>query len=274
MAKRIGLQSRRMTILVAAFMIFRADACEPVSIAPATLSNGVYCLVGDVDASGAYAFSLGRDVVLDCRGHRITDPTGTGEAGIKASGDNIVVKNCVVDGFAQQLYFDRATTNYRIVDNVLVNARSFSIGADGGQGLIARNIIRSPSPQVGTWTGVMTVNGDVVGNTLIMGPNSTSNGYNRFGMDVGDGVVAYNVITSVAAEEREFGAALTVAEQTVAYRNLLVTAHSQLQQGMACYGNPGPRLQNLIIGFSPGISSGCSGTSLEVGLRAASGRRH
>lgn len=271
MSRKAIIEGGRGATIITALMVFGANACEPVATAPASLSDGVYCLVGDVTASGAFAFSLGQDVVLDCRGHRITDSAGTGDTGIKASGDNIVVKNCVVDGFLQQLHFDGTTTNYRIIDNVFVNARSspesFAIGVDGRQGLIARNIIRSPSPQTATWTGLYAVGGDIIGNTLIMGRNSTSNGYNRYGMYADDGVVANNIITSVAAGAREFGAALTVGEQAITYRNVLVTAFSKLQQGMVCYGNPGPRLQNLIIGFSPYISSGCGDTSLETGLR-------
>jgi hypothetical protein len=267
----------------AGFAAFGAVACEPVIDTPAQLSGGVYCLATDVSIGGTPAFVLYGDTTLDCQGHRIRDLTSSTENAIQASGDNVVVKNCVFDGFDTQLSFKKPT-NYRIEGNISIGARSLPIYVfDGDQGLVAGNTITAPV-QGGDWSGAMIYGpADVVGNTVILpeDPGVGAIEY-RIGIhsyDNDGGVVAHNLVKKIVANpgdgmagSGEGGSAMSVGGRAIVYRNVMVkTQQAYPTNALSCYTLTGSQLQNLAVGWSsPDMS--CA-TQHQTGLKARARNR-
>ena len=222
-------QTRLAFTLFAGLASFGVFACEPVA-ERAELRNGVYCLDADVGLD-SLPFYIYDNTTLDCRGHRIKDIPAAVTSAVVAWGDNIVVKNCVFDGFHSQLDF-RDTTNYRIQDNLLINARSRSIVATGNHGLIARNVIRNP-PSMGILVSSLTstlgtlVATAVVNNTVILGgasaPVTGILTYSR-------GLVANNVVVLHPTPGQ--GGQAIASSLAVTYRNLMVAAPGSHAAGL------------------------------------------
>jgi hypothetical protein len=242
----------------AALAAFGAIACDPIPPDPAVLGNGVFCLSGDVDAVGVVSvFQLGSNTTLDCQGHRIRDASGaTSFAVYVYGGDNVVVKNCIFEGFSTQVRL-LGTTNYRLEDNQFLYARGWTIQSTGDEGLITRNTFRS-GPQQGQWTaGYVDGIADIIGNTIIMG-NAPSLGASdlREGFLVnGKGVVAHNLVQAIASPG---GAGLGIASGlSTAYRNVLVSTPGSYRVGLACYDGGGFRFKNFIVGSYPYSNIDC-----------------
>jgi hypothetical protein len=257
---------------------FGSIACERIPGSPGALGDGVYCLTADLDVSGMPAFILSGDTTLDCQGHRIRDLTSSTGNAVQAAGDNIVVRNCVFDGFDVQLAFIRPT-NYRIEGNVSIGARSESIYVfDGSQGLVAGNTITAPM-QGGDWSGALIYGqADVIGNTVIL-PNDPGVGALEFRIglhsyDNDGGVVAHNVVRKIAANpgtgtvnSGEAGVGMGVGGSALVYRNVLVTTPQSGLFGIACSTFTGSHLQNLVVGW-PYAYESCA-THHNTGLKAA-----
>jgi hypothetical protein len=263
---------------LAAVAAFGAIACERIPGSPGTLEDGVYCLTADLDVSGTTAFVLRDDTTLDCQGHRIRDLTSSTENAVQAAGDNIVVRNCVVDGFNTQLSFIRPT-NYRIEGNVSIGARTQSIYVfDGSHGLVAGNTITAPV-QGGDWYGALIYGlADVIGNTVILpkdpgvGALEFRIGFHSYAND--GGVVAHNVVKKIAANpgtgtlnSGEAGVGMAVGGSALVYRNVLVTTPQSGMYGIACSMLTGSHLQNLVVGW-PYAYESCA-THHGTGLKAA-----
>jgi hypothetical protein len=269
--------------MIAGLAAFGALACEPVTGRPEGLElrNGVYCLTTDVTSNGIVPFKLYADTTLDCAGHRITDASGTTHAAVMTEGDNIVVKNCIIQGFFYQLQFGTAT-NYRIEDNQLLDGRGDAILVGGmsppygGQGLIAGNIIRSPVPMEEGWSAIEIFLGiaDITGNTVLMGKDPNSATYTRYGIGTGEGgVIAHNLVTTVTSPG-EGGMAIDVHGPVVVYRNVLVATPGSYRSGYICDYGTGPFVQNLTLGFHPysNTEANCA-SSLQMGLKPGPGPR-
>src|SRR5436190_6022674 len=123
-------------VLAALFLAPAARAgtigCQSLAIPGDITQPGHYCV--DADATAAFTFSAiqihADDVVLDCNGHRLrnTDPA-IPWPGIRAEDrHNVVVRNCVVDGWHEGISFGSngtptGNTNIRIIDNQVLNFR-------------------------------------------------------------------------------------------------------------------------------------------------------
>ncbi|MGN6112381.1 MAG: hypothetical protein ACTHOC_05130 [Luteimonas sp.] len=232
---------------------FGVQACEPVSDVPAELSNGVYCLVADVNIGNAIAFRLLGDVTLDCQGHRIKDLTrATGNA-VVAEGSNVVVKNCVFDGFGLPLLFTGGAYNYRAERNTFVGSYSYGIIANnGGEGLIRANTFIAPTPLTRPWLA-MEINGvaDIVDNTVIDSAEPGQYGFSGImSYDNDGGVIARNLVQTISLGGWQ-GTAMNAGGRSFAYRNVLVSVPGSLRKGLVCQGGVGSVSENLIVGYGP-----------------------
>src|SRR5690348_11243686 len=106
--------------LFASIATFGAWACTPVTPDNNLLGYGVYCLDSDlvVPRDTSTALILASNSVLDCRGHKIRDPTSTGAFGVYVLNDanNVVLKNCVFEGFTYAVD-SMSVRNVRILNN-------------------------------------------------------------------------------------------------------------------------------------------------------------
>jgi parallel beta-helix repeat protein len=156
----------------------RADttACIGVTSLPATLvTPGRYCLSKDFDQvfAGEAIYLAGDDVVLDCRGHRIRTSGAPGTANGISSGSerrNVVVRNCVVDGFYVGIHLttasDAGTHGNVIEDNTIVNSNWAGMFIGGSNNLIQRNRVLQ---------GNATYNGSIRGLTIFSLGDATAN---------------------------------------------------------------------------------------------------
>jgi hypothetical protein len=173
------------------------------------------------------------------------------DAGVIAWGDNIVLKNCVVDGFGTQVLFTGAT-HYRIEDNTLVNGAGYSLIANGQQGLIARNIVIARVPRVSAVATAMEIEGvaDVIGNIVIQPKDSTllagewRQGILSYGND--GGVISDNIVSAVASPG-ESGTSMSAGGRSLAYHNVVATTPGSNRTGITCY-EAGSHGSNVIVG--------------------------
>lgn len=268
--------ARSMVGLLAGLATFDVTACVPIGAGDSlTLQDGVYCLVDDVvlDVNLVAVHMIG-NTTLDCQGHKISDPSGTARWGVKGSGDNVTVKNCVFDGFDVAIYFAPAT-NYRIQNNVSINARTSGFWASGSHGLIARNIVRAPASSY-NWAGI-GARGivDIIGNTVILGAfTPTDPSAYRVGIstdhDLGD-VVAYNEVQAFAAADETGPGISSSGPGPVIYRNVVVANPGAGRVGIECNGST--VLKNLIAGLEPAYSYCTPYYETDVGLKARARRR-
>lgn len=244
--------------LLAGLAAFGALACEPVSPGPETLTNGVFCLDFDVSVDES-AFVLGNDSVLDCQGHRIKDSSGYTQNAVVGNGDNIVLRNCVIDGFTTPVYF-YGVNSYRIEDSSFHDARATAIMAIGADGLVSGNTVSYPTRMGGESKGIVIYGiADIIGNTITkensvpgaLGEHVGIVSYNSHG-----GVVAGNIIRDfVGPNPGRRSAAIVVTDDSVVYRNVLVAAPGLGDLGVAC-SMYSVALKNVVVGF-PSPYEGC-----------------
>jgi hypothetical protein len=159
----------------------RAETVGCVGLAlPATITvPGHYCL----DADSSQAFSVwavainADDVVLDCNGHRIRNTDAASAwPGIRAEDRrNVVVRNCVVDGFHEGISFSTnggaGNADVQLLDNSLSNFRQQGIVAWGSTFRIEGNrITQGLGNDNGVNVGISLVSLDANGaGTIIRG---------------------------------------------------------------------------------------------------------
>jgi parallel beta-helix repeat protein len=125
----------------------------------ALVSSNHYCLDKDFDqAFTQTAIQVNADgIVLDCNGHTIRNTnqvnTPAGIAGY--SRQNVVIRNCVVDGFMHGISLgsssDTAATGNLIEGNTILNTRQIGVSAIGSHIRIERNRITNVD---GSYNGV------------------------------------------------------------------------------------------------------------------------
>jgi hypothetical protein len=141
-----------LALALAAPTAARAETtqCLVVPQLPAVLDmSSHYCLEKDfVQAFSQTALQVNADgIVLDCNGHRVrqTD-TAAGSAGIAGyDRKNVVIRNCVVDGFVVGINLgsssDTSGTGNLIEGNHILNARQVGLYAVGSHNRVERNCI-------------------------------------------------------------------------------------------------------------------------------------
>lgn len=195
--------------LVAALLMLSAGpavagTCTPITSVPQTLGNGSYCLNFDVGVAGQAAFNLQSDAVLDCKGHRIRDLSGGTGYGIRASGSNITIRNCVVSGFREAIVVGDSVA-YRITNNrvegTAATVRGIAVyGSDNG--VISNNQIINTVPLTQHYWGIFVNSGtvDVTGNIVsdaIAAPGSGASMYGIHSNYNNGGLIAGNLVRNV-----------------------------------------------------------------------------
>ena len=248
--------------------IFPAMACQPFGEG-VSLQDGVYCLTADVGLSNS-SLLLRDNATLDCRGHRIRDLTGSTNYGVLVRGENVALENCVFDGFEIAVNFSSAT-NYRIRNNVTINARFRAMVANGRRGSITGNVVRAPA-MAGDWVGIVfSGDADVLGNTVILGrysPVDELRGRNGIVWNRGDSaLIAFNDIQAVASDAEEGVGIETIGAGAVIYRNTITVTPGSNRIGIACWGSVS--LQNVVQGMPTPYSECEPYYDTGVGLRSA-----
>lgn len=264
MPDKSRIRARFLLVLFACFASFGALACEkidriPVDTGP-TLQNGVYCLAADVSLDWFESIRLRSNTTLDCQGHRIKDASGNASYAILSQGyDNVVVQNCVFDGFSKSIYLSDVT-NFRLRNNVSINARSEGLSVFRSQGSLRDNVIHSPATAY-TWSAIMILDGlvDVVGNTVILGDYTPvvalvpRNGIYLGGQS--SGVISDNLITADADADEAGAGVVSSSPDFVIYRNQVVATPGSQRTGIVC--GTSTSVQNSVHGFATPYS-GCS----------------
>lgn len=241
------------TGLFTIFATFGAWACTPVSAADTYVGPGVYCLESDLIVSRNPALMLISDSVLDCRGHRIKDATGTSPWGvmIMGQGDNVVLKNCVFEGFAFPVY-SVSITNLRILNNSFRATRSIAILGADMEGLIKGNTF-DISGSGGDITAINASGAvDIIGNTIVneQAP-PTGSGYLVSGIHAAEngGVIANNVIRNLRAAPMGYGVAIFSEGVAVVSGNVVVNQPGTGDRGIVCNGQA-KAVSNIVMGFA------------------------
>jgi hypothetical protein len=238
-----------------------AQACEPVPGVPATLENGKFCLNFDVGVGGVAAFTLGNDVVLDCKGHRIRDLAST-YAGVVVSGSNAVLRNCGFEGFQSAVSVLSTASYFRILDNTFLEPSVYAINSFGTDGLIAGNTISASTSDRHQWlirtSGIV----DIAGNAILNAEAPLSPEYGaRYGVSAyynDGGVISRNVVRNVAPASGEQGIAVHAnGGYPIIYRNILVATPGSGDIGMFCYGGDALSRANVVVGY-PHLVGDCS----------------
>jgi hypothetical protein len=242
--------ARIHALLLAGLASATASACEVVTSFPAHLSNGVYCLDSNIAIGNVTPFWINGDATLDCRGHRVRDLAipSQSDFAVVASGDNVILKNCVFEGFSVAVFFDRAT-NYRVEGNTVINAGARGISATGEQGSITANRIFNTHGHSSTYVAIeVWGTADLLANTIdYLASGSTDsqleNGIASYEND--GGVIASNLVRNLPDRK---GIPLWVEGQSIVYRNVVTTLPGSSEYALKCRQWGGVFLQNLFAG--------------------------
>lgn len=234
---------------------FGAWACTPVTPDNNLLGYGVYCLDSDfvVPRNTNTALILAGNSVLDCRGHKIQDPTSTGVFGVYvlSNASNVVLKNCAFEGFTYAVY-PTSVRNVRILNNSFRGARLAAIFATDTDGLIEGNTFAIS----GTGGDVVAISGsgilDIIGNTILSAqapPEASGHTVTGIVAAVHGGVIANNVIRNLRGAPGGFGVAIRAQGPAVIARNVIANPPGTGDRGIVCRG-PTTVASNVVIGFA------------------------
>jgi len=229
-----------------------AGACEVVKTFPAHLSDGVYCLDANVALDMDSQLFLESNTTLDCQGHRVRSLSPLGSTAVWGRGDNVALKNCVLDGWG--LIFTDAS-HYTISGNTVIDAGIQAIRVDGSEGSVKNNKIVNLVAPHGSFVGIYTSGVvDIVGNLVIDSRGSViDEAYDsRIGILVAGndgGVVALNTLKNIGQGEPN-GPAVRAIGRPIIYRNVIVSAPGITNIGLHCFDWAGMAVQNVIVGAS------------------------
>lgn len=136
----------------------------------AEIAAGTYCLRNDIDVaivSGPALQLVGPGITLDCNGFTIRNTAGArGGMAIEAGGDDVVVRNCGVQGFGQGIYAKGQRT--LVENNRLANLGAYAISSEGNDSRVIGNHIRDVGlDDVGGATAIQVYGvGEVSHNTI------------------------------------------------------------------------------------------------------------
>jgi hypothetical protein len=239
--------------ILACLASYGAQACEPVAGYHPRLNNGVYCLTSDIEVSDGYTgIIIDDDVVLDCGGHRITN-LGYSAYGISVFGSNVVVRNCVVEGFSTDIMLSPATRYFRIMGNTILSPGSVGISA-GDEGAIMGNVFYSAGADGGPRWFINAGTADIQDNLIVNGAAQPTAEYGaRYGISTfsnNGGVVARNVIRNVVPAYGSQGVAIHAgAGYPVIYRNVMSAPPGRGDAGMYCHDGAALSLLNTVVGY-------------------------
>jgi hypothetical protein len=241
--------------LFASVATFGAWACTPVTPDNNLLGYGVYCLDSDLVAprDTNTALILASNSVLDCRGHKIKDPTLTAVFGvyILTHARNVVLKNCIFEGFIQEVYSNSAR-DVRILNNSFSGAGVIAIFATDTDGLIEGNTFDIS----GTGGDVVAINGngilDIIGNTILSAqapPEASGHTVTGIVASVHGGVIANNIIRNLRGASGGHGLAILAQGPVVISGNVIVNPPGTGDRGIYCRG-PTTMVSNVVMGFA------------------------
>ena len=240
--------------LLAVFAVFGAQACEPVGGVPAQIENGVYCMTFDIGISGGIALTVGEDAVLDCAGHSIID-LGSSYTAISVQGSNVVIRNCIVEGFENGITVSSGADYYRVVGNTIRSPRTKAILAFGGDGAITGNVVSSSGIDGGhQWLIDAYGLADIQGNVILSAEAPATSTYGaRYGIRThssAGGVVARNVLRNILPSYGNQGIAIHASGgYPVLYRNVMNAVPGRGDIGMFCYGGTALSKLNTVVGY-------------------------
>jgi hypothetical protein len=205
-----------------------AGTCTPVTSAPQVLAAGSYCLDFDV-ASTQPVFSLGANTTLDCKGHRIRALAGE-YYGISASGNNVTIKNCIVEGFRESIIVN-GSNNYRLINNRVQSASTSSRGIavyGSNNGLIQGNQIVNQVKFSSHYWGIYVNQGsvDLLDNVVSNAIAVPFTGASMYGIQSSNnpgGVVARNVVRNVIPDSGHQGISIALMYGRAILRDNIVT---------------------------------------------------
>ena len=113
MRKEICLLGILIVFLVGNVNALEINTCEMLN------TSTLYELTQDIiNSSEIICMNItSSDVILDCRGHRIDGVDSTDSYGIKISGNNVTIKNCVVSDFTYGI--DASTNDNKLLNNYI-----------------------------------------------------------------------------------------------------------------------------------------------------------
>lgn len=205
-----------------------AGTCTPVTSVPQALAEGSYCLGFDV-ASTQPVFSLGSNTTLDCQGHRIRALAGE-YYGISASGNNVTIKNCIVEGFRESIIVN-GSNNYRLINNRVQSASTSSRGIavyGSNNGLIQGNQIVNQVKFSNHYWGIFVNQGsvDLLDNVVSNAIAVPFTGASMYGIQSSNnpgGFVARNVVRNVIPDAGHQGISIAVMYGRAIFRDNIVT---------------------------------------------------
>ena len=231
------------------------EPCTPVTRFPAQLANGSYCMTFDVGVAGMTPLRLASDVTLDCRGHRIYALPGYTPQAVYAEGDNIVLKNCVIEGFRIGIAFENVT-RYRIESNTLIGSGAWSINASGKWGQIYGNVITNPRSLPSHYWGInASGSADIVGNS-VMGAEGTGYDYiARYGVISRNnplGILSRNFIRNIhpAGGGQGWGIGVMNGVSVVVADNVVTAPPGKGDLAFFCYMVDPISIGNVVTGYS------------------------
>ena len=238
--------------LLGGVISFVAGACEVVKTFPAVLSDGVYCLDANVALDMDSPLFLQSNATLDCQGHRVRSMSPLGFTAVWARGDNVALKNCVIDGWAVT-FID--VSHYTISGNTVIDGGDQAIRADGSDGSVKNNKVVNLDALHGHFVGIYTSGvADIVGNLVIdsRGARIDEEYEGRIGILVegnDGGVVALNTLKNIG-QGKPNGPAVRAIGRPIIYRNVIVSAPGITNIGLHCFDWAGMAVQNVIVGAS------------------------
>ena len=249
------------------------DSCTGyISTLPATISTqGTWCLNKDLATSvttGAAITVTVNNVTIDCNDFKLgglaagLGTTTTGISGTDLS--NVTVRNCNIRGFYRGVYLfgssAMAASGHIVEDNRFEANTYAGVFVDGAGSVVRRNLVidtglSTVSNDVqGIWTrhGTDVLDNAVVGVTSRAGSNDAV--YGIYSSNSPGNVVSGNRVRGLAPDGSgaAHGIQMVFAVNSAAIGNVITGDGDEV--GLFCTVNPARAKDNVISGFTTGIS--------------------
>jgi hypothetical protein len=248
------------------------DSCDGfITSLPAVINSvGTYCLNANLATSITSGIAINiniDDVTLDCNDFRL-DGLGGGDAtlayGIYTNGrSSLTVRNCNVRGFHYGMLL-LGGTGHLVEDNRLDNNTYVGLRVDGNRSIVRRNRIADTggsTAQARAFAVITNGTVDVLDNTVagvVARSGGNGNAYGVHATNNASGSLSNNRLRAILRDGTgvAYGIYHATSGRVVMRDNDLLGAGGP-GLGLRCHSADGSARDNLILGFSAGIS-GCS----------------